>query len=310
MIIGGSSDANEVRWAKRILPLRSTGNLLLCTLLLGNTLVNALIAILLADMTSGTVGAVATTLLIVMFGEIGPQAACSRYALQIGAAATPLVWVFVVLMFPFAYPVSKVLDYLLGGEVSAAYQRSELVSLIKLNVENAAHAAQSGLTANDGKLLTGALTYKEKLVSDTMTPMKQVFALPDDAVLDWPTVEVMLTKGHSRVPVFKADDPRVYVGVKKNYVVCPGPKARVRRWAGLEKEHGAVSTCLPPSARVLCFYFGPGRACWLFLLAGVVFEGHCGAGLRAQDAGARGLGRVRRQQAPALRRRKRKTRQG
>jgi metal transporter CNNM len=154
VIIGGSSDANEVRWAKRILPLRRTGNLLLCTLLLGNTLVNALIAILLAGMTSGTVGAVATTLLIVLFGEIGPQAACSRYALQIGAAATPLVWAFVVLMFPFAYPVSKCLDYLLGGEVAAAYQRSELVSLIKLNVEDAAHAEQSGLTANDGKLLT------------------------------------------------------------------------------------------------------------------------------------------------------------
>jgi len=199
--------------AKKILPLRSTGNLLLCTLLLGNTLVNALIAILLADMTSGTIGAIATTLLIVLFGEIGPQAACSRYSLQIGAAATPVVWFFVVLMFPFAYPISKVLDYLLGGEVAAAYQRSELVSLIKLNVEDAAHAKESGLTANDGKLLTGALIYKEKLVHETMTPMAQVFSLSDDALLDWNTIELMLTRGHSRVPVFKSDDNRRYVGV-------------------------------------------------------------------------------------------------
>lgn len=213
VVIEGSNDPNEVRWAKRILPLRSTGNLLLCTLLLGNTLVNALIAILLADMTSGTVGAVATTVLIVIFGEIGPQALCSRYALRIGAASTPIVWLFVVLMFVFAYPVSKLLDFLLGGEVSAVYQRSELVSLIKLNVEDSAHAAQSGLTANDGKLLTGALLYKDKLVKGTMTPMKNVFTLPDDAVLDWHTMEQVLAKGHNRIPIFKTDDQRAYVGV-------------------------------------------------------------------------------------------------
>jgi len=164
-------------------------------------------------MTSGAIGAIATTVLIVLFGEIGPQAACSRYALQIGAAATPLVWVFVVLMFPFAYPVSKVLDYLLGGEVAAAYQRSELVSLIKLNVEDAAHAKESGLTANDGKLLTGALNYKEKPVHETMTPMSQVFCLSDDALLDWNTIELMLTRGHSRIPVFKSEDNRIFVGV-------------------------------------------------------------------------------------------------
>mgnify|MGYP002877989704 CR=1 FL=1 len=45
----GSGDPDERIWAQKILPLRDRGNLLLCTLLLGNTLVNALIAVLLAD---------------------------------------------------------------------------------------------------------------------------------------------------------------------------------------------------------------------------------------------------------------------
>ena len=57
IIIKGSGDPDERVWAQKILPLRDRGNLLLCTLLLGNTLVNAVIAILLADITSGTVGA-------------------------------------------------------------------------------------------------------------------------------------------------------------------------------------------------------------------------------------------------------------
>ena len=44
---------DEAKYARAILPLRKRGNLLLCTLLLGNTLVNALIAILSAAFTNG-----------------------------------------------------------------------------------------------------------------------------------------------------------------------------------------------------------------------------------------------------------------
>ena len=47
IIISGEGDHAE--YARRVLPIRRKGNLLLCTLLLGNTLVNALIAILSAS---------------------------------------------------------------------------------------------------------------------------------------------------------------------------------------------------------------------------------------------------------------------
>merc|ERR1719379_1705177 len=90
--INGSPDESARRYAKKILPLRSNGNLLLCTLLLGNTLVNALIAILLADMTSGLIGGMITTGLIVVFGEIIPQSVCTRHGLFIGSFSVPIVW--------------------------------------------------------------------------------------------------------------------------------------------------------------------------------------------------------------------------
>jgi metal transporter CNNM len=44
----------------------------------------ALIAILLAGLTSGILGGIISTLLIVILGEIIPQAACSRHGLVIG----------------------------------------------------------------------------------------------------------------------------------------------------------------------------------------------------------------------------------
>ena len=45
VVIDGSPDEKERKNAEKIMPLRKRGNLLLCTLLLGNTLVNAAIAV-------------------------------------------------------------------------------------------------------------------------------------------------------------------------------------------------------------------------------------------------------------------------
>ena len=203
IIIDGSSDEREKRYARRIRPLRKRGNLLLCTLLLGNTLVNALIAILLADVASGTLGAIVTTGLIVIFGEITPQSVCSRHALVVGYYSLPLVFLFVIVCFPVAFPISIVLDKLLGREISGVFSRQMLVSLINLNVNDPEHAKETDLTANDARLLRGALTYKDRKVGDVMTPLANVFSVSEDASLDRAAFLAILRHGHTRIPVHR-----------------------------------------------------------------------------------------------------------
>lgn len=49
-------------------------------------------------------------------GEIIPQALCSRYGLQIGSYSSWFVRALIIAVWVIAYPISKVLDYLLGTE--------------------------------------------------------------------------------------------------------------------------------------------------------------------------------------------------
>lgn len=209
VVIEGSSDPSEVKNAERIRPLRKRGNLLLCTLLLGNTLVNAMIAILLADIASGIVGGLVTTGLIVVFGEITPQSICSRYALAIGARSVPIVWVFLVICFPIAFPISVILDKILGREMGGIYSRGELLALINMNTADPERAKATGLTTDDGKLLLGALTYSKRLASEIMTPISEVFSISNDAILDKTTVYKMLQHGHTRIPVHKGEPDNI-----------------------------------------------------------------------------------------------------
>ena len=115
-IVMGGEDEKLKRFAQRIAPVRENGNLLLCTLLLGNVGVSSLLSIIMADMTSGLMGFLTSTIVIVIFGEIIPQASCSRYALRIGSMAVPMVRVIMVLLYPFAKPIASALDWLLDEE--------------------------------------------------------------------------------------------------------------------------------------------------------------------------------------------------
>lgn len=63
----------EKRYAATIIPVRNHGNYLLCTLLLGNVLVNSTLTIFLDDLTSGVIAIVGSTMGIVILGEIIPQ---------------------------------------------------------------------------------------------------------------------------------------------------------------------------------------------------------------------------------------------
>lgn len=81
IVISADPNSKDAKNARAIAPIRNNGNLLLCTLLLGNVAVNALLSIFLAQIAGGLIGFLVSTAGITLFGEIMPQATCSRHAL-------------------------------------------------------------------------------------------------------------------------------------------------------------------------------------------------------------------------------------
>jgi metal transporter CNNM len=198
-----SGEPNERKWAKAIRPLRDQGNVLLCTLLLGNTLVNSAISILLDSVSNGGIAVVLSTLIILVFGEILPQAVCFRFGLAVGAVFKPLVYFFMLLFYPLTWPISKMLDLVLGRDIGMVYNKQELKQLITLHYEDPEANKECGLTYDDQKIIQGAFEFKDKVVRDVMTHTDKVFMLEISSRLSPTTMLQIYRMGFTRIPVYQ-----------------------------------------------------------------------------------------------------------
>jgi metal transporter CNNM len=190
----------EQSYASKIYPLRKRGNFLLCTILLGNVLVNSVSTLILGDMLSGVYAALGSTLLIVIFGEIIPQAACSKHGLAVGAHTRYIMYLFMVLTSPLSFPLSIVLDKILGQEIAAPYSREKIRELMNF-VE--------GLDNKEKKIISGALDFNKKKVSQVMTKIEDVFMLDKRSCLDFESIAKIAQEGYSRIPVYEGSKDNV-----------------------------------------------------------------------------------------------------
>jgi len=195
-IVMEGEDEKNAQNARKIYGVRKDGNLLLCTLLLGNVLVNAFLSILMGELFGGIIALVGSTIMIVIFGEIVPQALCSRYALQIGSVVVPLVRVIMFLIYPFAYPMAWALNMILGEELVTTYSSGEMRKLLQI------HVAEGRFDQETGQAMAGALAFKEMSVKDVMTPREKTFMLNVDERLNFATIAKIFKTGYSRIPVY------------------------------------------------------------------------------------------------------------
>jgi len=217
--------------AKKIYSVRKKGNLLLCTLLVGNVGVNSTIALLLGSVASGVIAGFVATGLIVIFGEIVPQAVFSRHAFSLGVRVVWLVKILIFVLYPICFPIAWVLDKILGEEMPTIWSKDELIELIRMHK----NSPRSSVDADEKRIVEGALTYSSKTVKDIMTPRNATFLLDAKDVLDEKILNKIKKSGFTRIPVLgkKGERPVGILYVKS--LLRPEKKKRAKDICKKEK---------------------------------------------------------------------------
>ncbi|KAL4361539.1 hypothetical protein GQ457_04G000020 [Hibiscus cannabinus] len=115
-VLAKSGTPKDRQHAAKILPVVKRQHLLLCTLLICNAAAMEALPIFLDSLVTAWGAILISVTLILLFGEIIPQSVF-------------LVWI----CFPVAYPISKLLDFLLGHGHVALFRRAELKTLVNLH---------------------------------------------------------------------------------------------------------------------------------------------------------------------------------
>lgn len=184
--------------AKKIIPLRKNGSLLLSTLLFGNVAVNTAVAIILNSVANGFVAGIISTMLIVIFGELLPQAIFARFALDFGSKMVWLVKFFMIILYPVSAPAAFVIDKILGKESPTLFSKQEFSEIIKHHEDS----PDSLIDSDEERILLGALSFSDRQVYEIMTPRTVVYDLNKNTILNVSKIEEIKQKGYSRIPIF------------------------------------------------------------------------------------------------------------
>uniref|UniRef100_A0A3Q3KY13 Metal transporter n=1 Tax=Mastacembelus armatus TaxID=205130 RepID=A0A3Q3KY13_9TELE len=197
-VLQNSGTEKERKYAHKIESVRKHGNYILCTVVLGNVLTNTCFVVWMCQILGMTALSTAScTLGIFFIGEILPHSVASRHSLAIASKTLCATRLLMLVFFPIAYPVSKILDIMLHQEISNFYTREKLVAMLR--VTDPYH----DLVKEELNIIQGALELRTKTVEDVLTPLSDCYMLSSDAVLDFCTMSDVMQSGFTRIPVYE-----------------------------------------------------------------------------------------------------------
>ncbi|XP_048136130.1 DUF21 domain-containing protein At4g14240-like isoform X7 [Rhodamnia argentea] len=208
-ILQRSGTNAEKKQAAAILPVVQKQHQLLVTLLLCNACAMEALPIYLDKLFNQYVAIILSVTFVLAFGEVIPQAICTRYGLAVGANFVWLVRILMIICYPIAYPIGKVLDWVLGHN-EALFRRAQLKALVSIHSQEAGKGGE--LTHDETTIISGALDLTEKTAEEAMTPIESTFSLDVNSKLDWEAMGKILARGHSRVPVYSGN-PKNVIGL-------------------------------------------------------------------------------------------------
>ncbi len=228
-----------------------------------NSIANEALPLFLNEIVPPVMAVIISVTAVLIFGEILPSAIFTGpNQLAIGAALSPLVWFFIYTFWVVAYPISLLLDRILGEEHKGRYNKAEFRALLNLHNQATEEETQednmassrngdeetghgmsgvkaelgvkqilnrSGVAKQELRIMTGALELHRLKVKDVMLPLDEVYMLSTSAKLDAETLSTIVLKGHSRIPVYESHPHNIrgMLLVKRLIVLNPEDKREV-----------------------------------------------------------------------------------
>lgn len=188
-------------YAKRVLPLRENLHLTLASILLSNIAIISATSLVLESRFNGLIAGVTSTLLIVIFGEVFPQAYFARFGLRLCSFFAPFLHLTVIVTYPIAKPLQLLLDKLISDSHNTVHSRRELGLIINEQITGIG----SELDENEAEIMQSVLKLSHKRVSQIFTPIHKVYFLSEDMMIDGPRIDDIKRRNYSRIPVLNKD---------------------------------------------------------------------------------------------------------
>ena len=184
--------------AIKVYPFRQNTHLTLAAILLTNVAAVSAASLVLESVLIGLLAGFITTIIMVIFGEIFPQALFSRQALKYCARFAWAMRLMIFIPYPISKPLQLLLDKLFDQPKSKLHTRQELGVIIGEHINH----TDSELDDDEVEIIRGALQLSEKRVSDIIMPIDQVFWLTPETALIPEKIDEIKEIGRSRIPVF------------------------------------------------------------------------------------------------------------
>ena len=194
--------------AARTLELAENYDKLLSTILIGNNIVNIVLAslctLLFVDLlksqdTGATVATVVSTVVVLIFGEITPKSLAKEQPENFAMFSSPILRVLVVLLTPlnFVFGLWKTLvTRLTKAEEAPKMTQDELLLLVD-EVEQ-----EGAIDEQESNLLRNAIDFTDREAEEVLTHRTDLEAVPFDATKDEIAAIFSETK-FSRLPVYE-----------------------------------------------------------------------------------------------------------
>ncbi len=183
--------------ARKALPIRKNVHFYLSGILLTNVAFASATSVVLSDAFSGIVSVLLSTMLLVTFAEITPQALAVSRALHVVAFFSTPIRIITTAAYPITKPLDILLDRIVGKTVQPLHSRHELGLLISEHV-----GSNSELDEDEIVIVRQALLLSEKKVRAIMTPISKIFHLYEDSKIDGKMIDKLKSENWSRIPIF------------------------------------------------------------------------------------------------------------